>query len=557
MTCHKEISSQLNGQLSQGHTLEHDMHRDASQIHAYAIQRDEQAQLLKYADWQTLEAENDPPKVGNSRGSVAENSIVAGSSCDGDLYGTNSNENTKEYIDIVRCSVPSFDGSNAATFGYNNMEVPSHSTKSLGKERSKRISNHEIMPKSLTPSSINGLQVGPCVASAQIPGAIDDTTKNFRFGSDIPTLLSESRPSSWLIENVTRISAMLLPSWLPGIGFSNDVMKLQKPTTAGPLPLVLGNTTDKKQSMANIQLQELDKVDVTINPSECDSRSLFLAEYSYSSLSWSYFQPQSLGSAYRASIGSWYDSILAPPNASLLPTHNHYCEREVQHLDCALIGENINEVDADIDSAASVERIASLVLSTGRATLGYLTGTVASATLNFAQRGAYSTLEFISAYVHTVPRLAWPSGAEQGAYVTDVHAPCISNQDQKHFVYANNSEYNRSEMAICSDRKVKSMPAPNFDAGHQQSHASGSGQSWPKSSADLSIVKRLGGDMEAPCIIQKTKRSKNTPHHRRQRYPLQALPGPENLDPEIRRQLEEEGLSSLGLFDEAEARACQ
>ncbi|KAF9357198.1 hypothetical protein BGX26_004071 [Mortierella sp. AD094] len=555
-------------------------------LHYYATKSDEKIQILRYTELPLRGTVQIPPKVGKSRDSDAESFATASSSCGDDLDSV-SNEEEEKVDGHDGFSRSSIDGSGNASLVCDENETAFHMVKRLAKQqlasRSDDGQGSMSSPSTPIPSlPINDPKVSPYISTTKV-SETDDTTKTSRFESATPTFLpSVSRPSSWLTEGAIRTSAPSLLQWLPQIGATDAFTEPQQPSQAQSRPFPLEITTIEEQLTPIICLQDLDKDTVTKdlqNPNCQYSEQVETSHSQCPSPPWSYFQSR-LGSAYRASIGSWCESIMAPSNASLLSNHGKLGEEIPQYhtshtfsssglSDDGVTNDTVGTTATTttttaaatphgVSGVATVERLAGLVLSTGHATLGYLTDTVAPVTMDIAQRGANSTMDFFSKRLHTVPRLFGGAfGAERSTHETKTSS--FSNQDQ--LIYANDGECgirfeNEREMSNdCEINYQKSKSAPNLTAGCQQQYASEFHQNRQRRSTDPTVVTMLGDNTVIPSRVQKTQHGKKSSRHRRQRYPLQALPGPENLDPEIRRQLEVEGLSSLGLVDEMEARA--
>ncbi|KAG0005705.1 hypothetical protein BGZ79_002624 [Entomortierella chlamydospora] len=546
--------------------------------HYYATKGDGEIQTLRHTGLPLPGTAQITSKVGKSHDSDAESFTTASSSCNDDIDSVNNEDEEGKVDNRDGLSRTSIDNKGDAILGCNENEPTFHMVERLEKQQSASRSDDGLgsisSPSALVPSSlpINDPKVSPYISTTK-DSKTDNATKTSRFESVMPTSLSSvSRPSSWLAEGAIRASAPFLLQWLPQIGATDAITEPQQPqlpSQAHSRPLPSEISMIEGQLTPVICHQDLDKGTVTNDLENYNCQYSVQAETPNSqcpSPPWSYFQSR-FGSAYRASIGSWCESIMAPSSASLLSNLSKLDEEIPQYrtsptsaslglsedgITQGAVGTTNTTTLQRVSGVATMERLAGLVLSTGHATLGYLTDTVAPATMDIAQRGASSTMDFFSTRLHTVPRLFGGDTHETNNFST-------SNQDQ--LTYASDGESSirfeneRGMSNDCEINRQRSRSAPNLITGLQEQYASGPHQDRQRRSTDPTISTMFGNNTVVPSRVHNTQHGKKSSRHRRQRYPLQTLPGPEGLDPEIRRQLEAEGLSSLGLVDEREARA--
>ncbi|KAG0378372.1 hypothetical protein BGX24_004030 [Mortierella sp. AD032] len=147
-----------------------------------------------------------------------------------------------------------------------------------------------------------------------------------------------------------------------------------------------------------------------------------------SPLSSSYFVPMSsfLPSSYQASLSSWCDSFIAPSYASLLSSHIHFPNDDNEDDDddgqesfvhertaIAAAAQGNSTVPTDRrfhgpghgfnnignHGVAAAGRLVGLVMSTGQATLSYVTSTVVPSAIHIAHRSASSTIGFLTSHI--------------------------------------------------------------------------------------------------------------------------------------------------------------
>ncbi|KAF9399032.1 hypothetical protein BGX21_006891 [Mortierella sp. AD011] len=544
--------------------------------HYYATEEDGEIQTLRHAGLRLPGTVQITSKVGTSHDSDAESFTTASSSCNDDIDSVNNEDKEGKVGNRDGPLRPSIDNKSGAILGCNENEPAFHIVERLEKQQSASRSDDGLgtilSPSALVSSlPINDPKVSPHT-SANKDSKTDNATKASRFESAMPTSLSSvSRPSGWLAEGAIRAPAPSLLQWLPQIGTADAITESQQPqlpSQAHSRPLSSEISVIDGQLTPIICHQDLDKGIVTNDLESYNCQCSVQAENPNSqcpSPPWSYFQSR-FGPTYRASIGSWCESVMAPSSASLLSNLSKLDEEIPQYRasrTCASLGLSEGGIAQGAVSAtntttpqrvrgvATMERFAGLVLSTGHATLGYLTDTVAPAAMDIAQWGTSSTMDFLSTRLHTVPRLFGGDTHETNNFST-------SNQDQ--LTYASDGESsirfeNERMNNDCEINHQRSRSAPNLTTGLQEQYASEPHQDRQRRSTDPTISTMFGDNMVVPSRVLNAQHGKRSSRHRRRRYPLQALPGPEGLDPEIRRQLEAEGLSSLGLIDEREARA--
>ncbi|KAK3809784.1 MAG: hypothetical protein JOS17DRAFT_822127 [Linnemannia elongata] len=314
--------------------------------------------------------------------------------------------------------------------------------------------------------------------------------------------------------------------------------------------------------------------DELTSPSLTPTRPLSMAS--------SYFVPLSsfLSSSYQASFTSWRNSIIAPSSASLLYSHNHIGNDaddesdeevvDIRHGPAAGEAATPNHLPKDKCSSgfghhnhhshagihgvtATAKRLTGLVMSTSQATLDYVKDTVAPQAIHLAHRSASLTIGFLTSHFpspSTVPSmlprfLGDAITGRQGA--SNDHG---DGTDPPEGGGASERRRLRSTMdgqglCDCMSRSAPELvntrtgePSPPKAVYHRT-----------RSSTDPSTY-RTNIQKTSPTTTSTAMTTTNRPRRAR-RTTLQTIPGPEGLDPEIRRRLEAQGLAALGLRDES------
>ncbi|KAF9138894.1 hypothetical protein BGX30_008595 [Mortierella sp. GBA39] len=314
--------------------------------------------------------------------------------------------------------------------------------------------------------------------------------------------------------------------------------------------------------------------DEPTSPSQTPTRPLSMAS--------SYFVPLSsfLPSSYQVSFASWRDSIIAPSYVSLLSSHIHIGNDDddeeseevvgIRHGPAAGEEATPNHLPKDIrfvgfghhsnhshtgihGVTATAKRLAGLVMSTGQATLGYVKDTVAPQAIHLAHRSASSTIGFLTSHIpgpSTVPSmlprfLGDVITGRQGA--NNDHGDGTNPPEGR-----GASERRQSRSAMdgrgLSDRMSRSAPElVNTRTGEPSLPEAAYHRT--RRSTDPSISKTKTSTT-TPTTTSTAVTTTNRPRRAR-RTTLQAVPGPEGLDPETRRRLEAQGFAALGLRDES------
>ncbi|KAF9149358.1 hypothetical protein BG015_008842 [Linnemannia schmuckeri] len=300
------------------------------------------------------------------------------------------------------------------------------------------------------------------------------------------------------------------------------------------------------------------------------------------SMTSSYFAPLSsfMPPSYQASFISWRDSIIAPSYASLLSSHINIDNDDDDEDDEEVAGirdgpvagvqetlnppkerrfpalghSNYNHSHTGSHGvAATAERLASLVMSTGQATLGYVKDAVVPTAIHLAHRSASSTIGFLTSHIpdpssvpSMLPRflgdmITGRQGAtnehgtnHQGAGGTPERRWSRSTTDSRGL----GDRMSRSASELVNTRP--SLPEAVYHRTRRSSHLSSSSTSPSKTRTSITTPATIS------TALMPTNRLK-----RARRSTLQTIPGPEGLDPETRRRLEAQGLAALGLRDES------
>ncbi|GJJ76609.1 hypothetical protein EMPS_08968 [Entomortierella parvispora] len=222
----------------------------------------------------------------------------------------------------------------------------------------------------------------------------------------------------------------------------------------------------------------------------------------------------------------------SPPSNSQHNHHNHHTHHHHhQHHTSA--------------GAEAVGRISTFAVSSGKAAFGYLTESVVPTTVDLAHRSATTTLEAINAGLqlpgiilqHTsLPRL-FHHRHHHPSQSPGLHLPLSPSGEVRHSLYGSSAH----------SHSASAPEMPCLSTGGCE----GDGPDTPEP-AHLRDHRRSTTDPGA-FVQNLTERPRPQPRRKR-RYPLQTIPGPDGLDPQIRRELEAQGLASLGLRDGTEGR---
>jgi hypothetical protein len=304
----------------------------------------------------------------------------------------------------------------------------------------------------------------------------------------------------------------------------------------------------------------------------------------------SYFVPMSsfVPSSYQPSLTSWRDSFIAPSYASLLSSHIHMGngddddEEEVVGLRDGLAvgaqatsnlpkerrfpghghGNSNYNYTGRHGVTATAERLAGLVLSTGQATLDYVKDTVAPSAIHLAHRSASSTIGFLTSHIpgsSTVPSML---PRFLGDVINDYQGTSTNDHGANYpglRVGSNGASEGRQSRSPMDGRGLgncMSRSAPNLtntrtgepvipDAVFQRPRRS-TDPSSPPLFKTRATPKATVTTTAAPATASTAMTPTNRPRRSR-RTTLQTIPGPEGLNPEMRRQLEAQGLDALGL----------
>ncbi|KAF9391534.1 hypothetical protein CPC16_004184 [Podila verticillata] len=235
---------------------------------------------------------------------------------------------------------------------------------------------------------------------------------------------------------------------------------------------------------------------------------------------------------------------------------------------------------------AAAERITEYVAVSTHTTVEYLTTTTIPSTLDFATRSANTTAQYLSSQLQ-ISRIFTGSVANQGGS-SDPRRDTLNpdsedpaqrerriRREQRHLSRAYTSihlgtmepNYNarshtnnqRSQSAPMLVEPRNNSPLPNRSThiqppstaflGSRRSHSS----TIASTSSTASSISGTTDRYSLASTITSTRSI--VPKRKRVRRPLQTVPGPEGLDPEVRRELEAQDFAALRLCDETEDRA--
>ncbi|KAG0055300.1 hypothetical protein BGZ83_009058 [Gryganskiella cystojenkinii] len=187
-----------------------------------------------------------------------------------------------------------------------------------------------------------------------------------------------------------------------------------------------------------------------------------------------------------------------------------------------------------------MDRFTSLLATTGQAALDYLNDSVVPTTVDLAQRGVNSTLSAISAGLQ-LPGVIIQNSTQIFFSHHELPGP---QQEQQHAssrtcgAYSRNISYSRSSstpgLVRQNIKNVSDATVKTPDSAHLRDRP-----------------RRRSTDPNLPIQSSSVSNQGTRSRHQR-RYPLQTIPGPEGLDPRIRRELEAQGFAALGLRDGTE-----
>ncbi|KAF8938936.1 hypothetical protein BGZ47_008366 [Haplosporangium gracile] len=303
------------------------------------------------------------------------------------------------------------------------------------------------------------------------------------------------------------------------------------------------------------------------------------------SMASSYFVPLSsfMPSSYQASFISWRDSIIAPSYASLLPSHTNIGNEDDDEDDEEVVGirdgpaagvqetpnlpkerrfpglghSNYNHNHTGSHGvAATAERLAGLVMSTGQATLDYVKDAVVPTAIHLAHRSASSAIGFLTSHIPVpssvssmLPRflgdvITGRQGASNehdtnhpGAGETPERRQSRSTMDSRGL----GDRMSRSAPELVNTRTGEpSLPEAVYHRTRRSTHPSSRSTSSSKTTTSTTT----------PATTSPALTPTNQPRRAR-RTTLQTISGPEGLDLETRRRLEAQGLAALGLREES------
>ncbi|KAF9912117.1 hypothetical protein BX616_010417 [Lobosporangium transversale] len=277
----------------------------------------------------------------------------------------------------------------------------------------------------------------------------------------------------------------------------------------------------------------------------------------YPSLPWRLPSRFLSSSAHQPPTASCSDSVVVPSNASF-PS-----ERTIGHDDdigqiTRLSSKHyiIHSIAAPATAAGvalygSTRHFSDLIMSTGYATFDYLTNIIAPGTINLAS----SITDYFWAYLPaiTVPH---PLQTRDYSHELEEQKDNRNNSDgsgeNNHDIVSSVEQPQRSEhKKQRTERRTVTEPT-HFDQA--LSITSNSTHLATFTLREGLHRNHHSGRCSGPIVVAPAHKASHKRRQRGRRFPLQTLPGPEHLDPEIRRQLEAEGLVSLRLYDGTEAR---
>lgn len=224
---------------------------------------------------------------------------------------------------------------------------------------------------------------------------------------------------------------------------------------------------------------------------------------------------------------------------SFPPSSGHHNHHHHSHYD--------NHQGHTLAGAEAVGRISTFMVSTGKSAFGYLVESVVPTTIDLVHRGATTTLEVVNAGLQ-LPRTVLQSTTlprflhhQHHSSSPDAWPPSGIPQEGRH-------------PSDSSSTQSHAISTPEVLSFHIRSSA-GNGPVVPESlhSRDHYRLTADPGTGTSPHGLKASQRPRPQPRQKR-RYPLQTIPGPDGLDPQIRRELEAQGLASLGLRDGTEGR---
>lgn len=235
---------------------------------------------------------------------------------------------------------------------------------------------------------------------------------------------------------------------------------------------------------------------------------------------------------------------------------------------------------------AAAERITEYVAVSSHTTVEYLTTTTIPSTVDFATRSANATAQYLSSQLQ-IPRIFTCSVANQGgssdprrdSLHPDLEDPAQRERrirrEQRRLSRAYTSvhlgtlkhNYNarshtsnqRSQSAPMLVERRNNPPLPNRSTHVQLPRAAflGSHRSHTNTIASTSsTTSSISGTTDRYSSASTITSTRSiVPKRKRVRRPLQTVPGPEGLDPEVRRELEAQDFAALRLRDETEDQA--
>ncbi|KAF9372691.1 hypothetical protein CPB97_001068 [Podila verticillata] len=235
---------------------------------------------------------------------------------------------------------------------------------------------------------------------------------------------------------------------------------------------------------------------------------------------------------------------------------------------------------------AAAERITEYVAVSAHTTVEYLTTTTIPSTVDFATRSANTTAQYLSSQLQ-IPRIFSGSVANQGGSSDprrDSLHPNLEDptqrerrirREQRHLsraytsIHLGTMEPNYNARSHTNNQRSQSAPMlieprnnsslPNRSTHIQPPSAAflGSRRSHTNTiastSSTASSISGITDRYSSASTIASTRSI--VPKRKRARRPLQTVPGPEGLDPEVRRELEAQDFAALRLRDETEDRA--
>ncbi|KAF9362837.1 hypothetical protein BGX34_005413 [Mortierella sp. NVP85] len=206
-------------------------------------------------------------------------------------------------------------------------------------------------------------------------------------------------------------------------------------------------------------------------------------------------------------------------------------------------------------------RLAGLVLSAGQSTLQYLTATVAPATMSLAHKGVNSTMTFLS-HIHAVPCFSSlaGSGGEDSSSQPANQSASTSRHGAMKSAAEGSTGIQHPELSIQKgDREIQEQ-GPKFGLdiistiGNSVWSMVGTNP-VPAAAAYHDKAAHLCIPIAtiSPVARSQAKSKRNSIQRDRHR-PLYTVPSLEQLDPEIRRQLEVKGFVSLDAIKSSKER---